>query len=230
MASVSKEDSSLVSECMAFCQSLANQGQAISFSLSIGSIFSFALDTKRKDVKSTGTKKKQSPSTQRRNARRREEFLKKKQQSPSAVPQHAEVEVVSVSPSCDHCEYKAASEKGLRQHKRMKHRPSPLAPSAHNDTGQPASTPSTPDTLRQLQSEDSTSIASSPLLHISREETCPNCERLLSSDHQCDIEEELIHEKQVTSKPTPLFSMSSPEDCAMFGMLLQMNASLNNQK
>ena len=54
--------------------------------------------------------------------------------------------------------------------------------------------------------------------------------RYTSSDHQCDIEEDLIHDKQVTSKPTPLFSMSSPEDCAMFGMLLQMNASLNNQK
>ena len=229
MASVNKEDSSLVSECMAFCQSLANQGQAISFSLSIGSIFSFSLDTMRKDVKSTGTKKKQSPSTQRRNARRRQEFLNKKQQNPSDVPQHAEVEVVSVSPSCDQCEYKAVSEKGLRQHKRMKHRPS----SAYNDTDQPASTPSTPHTLRQ-QSRESTSLASSPLLHISREETCPNCERLLSSDHQCDnrsdIEEEMIHEKPVTSKPTPLFSMSSPEDRAMFGMLLQMNASLNNQK
>ena len=79
---MSGEDStSLASKCMAFCQTLASQGQVFNFSLSIGPDFSFALDTRSKAVKTQGTKKRISPSTLRRNARRRAEFNAKKQQS-----------------------------------------------------------------------------------------------------------------------------------------------------
>jgi hypothetical protein len=35
---------SLTTQCLAFCQALATQGQAISFALTIGSAFSFSLD------------------------------------------------------------------------------------------------------------------------------------------------------------------------------------------
>ena len=71
-------DSSLASQCMAFCQALASQGKEFNFTLDIGSTFSFSLDTRGKNVKATLAKKRTSPSTQRRNARRREEFLRKK--------------------------------------------------------------------------------------------------------------------------------------------------------
>ena len=71
-------DSSLASQCMAFCQALASQGKEFNFTLNIGSTFSFSLDTRGKNVKATLAKKRTSPSTQRRNARRREEFLRKK--------------------------------------------------------------------------------------------------------------------------------------------------------
>ena len=61
---------------------------------------------------------------------RRQEFLKKKR-SPSSK-NSCEVETVSDAPSCDQCDYKAASEKGLKQHKRMKHMASKLASSENS--------------------------------------------------------------------------------------------------
>ena len=77
-----ESDSSLATKCLDFCQMLTSQGKAFNFSLSIGSAFSFSLDTREKvpalDTKSKATPKKMpSPSTTRRNARRREEFLNK---------------------------------------------------------------------------------------------------------------------------------------------------------
>ena len=76
------EDSSLASQCLAFCQALASQGKAFSFSIKIDSTFSFSLDTRESSASAPLTRKKLSPSTQRRNARRRAEFLKKKQSPP----------------------------------------------------------------------------------------------------------------------------------------------------
>ena len=70
-------DSSLVSQCLAFCQTLANQGKDFSFNLT-NSTFSFSLDTRESKVKDTLGKRRTSPSTKRRNVRRREEFLRKK--------------------------------------------------------------------------------------------------------------------------------------------------------
>ena len=94
MTAVDENDSSLVTKCLDFCQALTSQGTAFNFSISIGSSFSFSLDT-RKKVLALGTqgktKKKPSPSTVRRNARRREDFLKKKQNpapESSARPLH----------------------------------------------------------------------------------------------------------------------------------------------
>ena len=123
-------DSSLASKCMEFCQALASQGQSFKFSISIGSDFSFSLDTRSKATTSQGAKKMPSPSTQRRNARRREEFLAKKQQEARTSSDNP---VVAKKPKCDQCEYVATTEKGLRQHIRMKHkevlRSSPKGPS-----------------------------------------------------------------------------------------------------
>ena len=88
-------------------------------------------NTRSKEVSPANVVKKMaSPSTRRRNTMRRQEFLNKKQ-SPSSR-NSCEVEAVSDAPSCDPCDYKAASEKGLKQHKRMKHKASKLASSENS--------------------------------------------------------------------------------------------------
>ena len=87
-ASASGEESPLANKCFDFCKALASQGMAFSFSLTLGSNFSFSLDTREMaphSVTQDKAWKKKSPSTIRRNTRRREEFLRKKQ-SPAAVP------------------------------------------------------------------------------------------------------------------------------------------------
>ena len=83
MSAVGEEDSHLVSKCMDFCRALANQGEAINFSLTIGSSFSFSLDTRSKEMKKSFRTKKASPSTLRRHARRRQDYLIKKQNPPA---------------------------------------------------------------------------------------------------------------------------------------------------
>ena len=137
-------DSSLASKCMEFCQALASQGQSFKFSISIGSNFSFSLDTRSKATRSQGAKKMPSPSTLRRNASRREEFLAKKQQEARTSSDNP---VDAKKPKCDQCEYVATTEKGLRQHIRMKHK----------------------EVLRSSH-EGPLDISISPLLEVSREE------------------------------------------------------------
>ena len=82
MAAAAEDISSLASQCLALCQALASQGQEFTFSVNIGSSFSFSLDSRGKvpEVKPLG--KRSSPSTKRRNARRRQAFLKKKAEPP----------------------------------------------------------------------------------------------------------------------------------------------------
>ena len=74
---VQEEDAQLASQCLEFCQTLAGKSLTFSFSLTIGSSFSFSVDTRVKEVLAPKRKKK-TPSTLRRDARRREELLKKK--------------------------------------------------------------------------------------------------------------------------------------------------------
>ena len=121
MAAVGEANSTLVSKCMDFCQALASQGQVFNFSLSLGPDFTFSLDSRSKGVKSQVIKKKASPSTLRRNARRREEFMAKKQQSSPSRISSGDNDAAK-APRCDQCEFEAVSEKGLRQHIRMKHK------------------------------------------------------------------------------------------------------------
>ena len=157
------EDSSLASKCMAFCQALASQGQSFNFSISIGSDFSFSLDTRSKAITSQGTKKMASPSTLRRNVRRREEFIAKKQQE-SSTRISGDNSAAAKELKCDQCEYVAASEKGLRQHIRMKHK----------------------EVLRSSDESREPLDCSSPLLSNTREELCHNCESPFSTGHQCE--------------------------------------------
>ena len=121
--------------------------------------------------------KKKSPLTLRRNAKRREEFLKKKQTNPSGrIPLEDDAPVsASDRPQCDQCEYKASSEKVLRQHVRMKHKEQACA---------------TPENLNR-QGDLSRSLTSSPLLN-GREEKCQNCEGLFSHTSYLSI---LVHRR-----------------------------------
>ena len=170
MAAVAEVGSTLLSKCLDFCQALSSKGQAFNFSVAIGPDFTFSMDTRSKAA-SPGIKKKASPSTLRRNARRREEYLQRKQ-NPSPVNSTEEVEIVSGALSCDQCDYKPASEKGLRQHKRMKHKLS-----------QPALT--TPEKNRTSSSV--ASLAVSPSAEASRIMPCQDCENDDCSTHCCEI-------------------------------------------
>ena len=60
-----EENAMLVSQCLDFCQTL-------------GTSFSYSVDTMGKGTLAPQKKRKPNPSTQRQNARRREEFMKKK--------------------------------------------------------------------------------------------------------------------------------------------------------
>ena len=113
-------DSSLLSQCLDFCQALARQGHAFNLSVAIGASFTFSLDNRSKDVASQVTKKKASPSTLRRNTKRREEYQLAKQRRSS--PRTSGDPATAAEHVCDQCEYVTASEKGLRQHIRMKHK------------------------------------------------------------------------------------------------------------
>ena len=69
----------LANQCMDFCRHLEAKGKAFKFSLSIGSDFTFTLDTREEATTfKKEVRKKLSPSSIRRNARRKQEFLKKK--------------------------------------------------------------------------------------------------------------------------------------------------------
>ena len=113
---VNMQDSSLASQCLALCQTLASQGRGVQFSLTIESSFAFSLDTKDV-VKLTAPKarKKPSPSTQRRNLRRRNEFLASKEaQSPAkanlnGVDKHDEDVLETKTRECKHVENPAMS-------------------------------------------------------------------------------------------------------------------------
>ena len=131
MAGKENVDTPLLSKCLEFCQALANQGQVFNFSVAIGPTFTFSLDTRSKAVVNQVVKKKKpSPSTLRRNAKRRELYLAKKRQK--SVPPTSS-DPTAVEPKCDQCDYVAASEKGLRQHQRMKHKPSMVASSENSE-------------------------------------------------------------------------------------------------
>ena len=80
MSAPTMEDkyATLATQCMEFCRHLDTKGKAFKFSVSIGSDFSFNLDTRGEATTSREVRKKLSPSSVKRNARRKQEFLKKK--------------------------------------------------------------------------------------------------------------------------------------------------------
>ena len=126
-------------KCLAFCQTLMTSKQKFTFSLCIGKD-TFTFDNKEPESRSCSQKKK-SPSQLRREARRKEEHkLKNASKTTEKVVSHnsdttdkhdalAEAEQVSeketaasLEINCNECDFKSATEKGLRIHSRMKHR------------------------------------------------------------------------------------------------------------
>ena len=86
---LSGEHAKLSSQCLEFCQTLADKSLTFSFSLTIGSSFSFSVDTREKEALVLQRKKK-TPSTLRRDARRREELLKKKLNTSTVISSESE--------------------------------------------------------------------------------------------------------------------------------------------
>ena len=119
MAAVVEDDSSLATQCMAFCRALTGQGKVVQFSLNIGSTFSFTLDTRCKEIVDSTHKKKVSPSTLKRNAKRRAEFLKRKSQ-PAQEQEKISVDKEPASQranfQCDQCDNSFKMEAGLKIH------------------------------------------------------------------------------------------------------------------
>ena len=125
MTAVSKTDSSLTTKCLDFCQALAGQGKCFKFSITIGSTFTFSLDT-RGGKETLPTRNKKSPSTLRRNAKRRKEFLSKKSTSESASAADLESNQQPTKQSkgfqCNQCELDFKTENGLKIHKGRSHK------------------------------------------------------------------------------------------------------------
>ena len=108
------EDAFLGSQCLDFCQMLAGKSSSFSFSLKIGTNFSFSLDTRGEAASSFAKKKKKTPSTLRRNARRREEFLRKKLASPAPVSEKG-TEALQKAPTSLHHHPSPPPSSGRRQ-------------------------------------------------------------------------------------------------------------------
>ena len=170
-------------KCLAFCQALSQSDQKFTLNISIGNDKLFFSN---KELESSWKRKKKSPSQMRREQNRKrmrqnktteevagdasvEATVNDVESNPAA--KQAEVPAVIV---CEDCGYKATSEKGLKQHKRMKHGKVPQSAS-------PLSTPEVP--RRQIMPED---LKGSPLSNINREKTCHNCGEIFTSEHQCD--------------------------------------------
>ena len=142
MEEVPVGDSTLALQCLALCQTLANQGRTFSFSLTAGSTFIFSMESNGIAVPAQVVKKKSSPSTLRRNAKRRQLFLKRKLESslemkaPSEYPPSASTAVTPPQLSsaiqveekpfqCDLCTASFVSKHGLKYHTESTHKMAP---------------------------------------------------------------------------------------------------------
>ena len=142
MSQLSQEDAKLVSQCLEICQTLAGKSLPFTFSINIGSNFSFSVDTRGKEALANPKKKKKTQSTLRRDARRREDFLSKKLNAPTAEKTF----------KCDQCDGTFKSENGLKIH-----------------IGKAHKTPQPKESLRH-GGEGSASLSASLILDTTREE------------------------------------------------------------
>ena len=139
-----------IDKCLAFCQALVSSNQKFTFTLSIGKE-TFKFDNKELVTSSCVTKKKKSPSQIRREDRRREARKSKIAEEvveipPVTTPQnHKATEKTAVPKQkstaltfkCEQCDYTSTSEKGLKQHIRMKEKISQVVEEAEDSTESP---------------------------------------------------------------------------------------------
>ena len=128
MSAMRKEDTVMVNKCLEFCQTLVSQQQHLSFSLTVGSSFSFSLDNRKEStnletrkvtsLKKQMPRKKLSPSQVRRNLKRKQDFLKRK--SEHSERESSALKVITFE--CDHCESIFKSESDLENHMESAHK------------------------------------------------------------------------------------------------------------
>ena len=107
----------LATQCLEFCQTLTSKGHAFTFNLTLGSSFSFSLDTKMKNTSLLTKKKKKSPSTMRRNLKRKEDYLKRKEAEERENSTDMEPSSqVKKTFKCSQCDNDFKSENGLKIH------------------------------------------------------------------------------------------------------------------
>ena len=139
MRPLSKTMEATVDNCLAFCQLISKPNQKFSLNLTIDKD-NFIIDNKELVTSSWQKKKKKSPSQLRKEAKRREERDKKVAEEVTDIIKPTAKVIVKVSIieaddnitlteeaeeifrfKCEQCDYDSISEKGQRQHIRMKH-------------------------------------------------------------------------------------------------------------
>ena len=188
MAGVGENDSSLATQCLALCQALASQGMEFNFSLTIGSTFSFSLDTKSKEALSSKAKKKVSPSTLRRNKKRREEFLKKKSMPSEAEKSESDKEASQDATfQCDECENVFRNEKGLKIHMGKAHKTVSPVEKTRSSSSDPSLMPSLSDTEDR---EEDLRFEEEIRFHKENPNTCEFCRK--KCDGNVDMMEQCV--------------------------------------
>ena len=192
-----EDNSSLATQCMAFCQALANQGKVFQFSLNIGLAFSFTLDTRCKDTLASTAKKRVSPSTQRRNAKRREEFLKKKLKpvtEQEKIVTDKDSTIQSATFQCGQCDNVFKTESGLKIHVGKSHKLPPI------------------EKVRDISK--ATSLTVSPLKISDRSISCHNCGEEMSTSHICeDIQSDPDKKEEVINKDSENEEKCTKAEC-----------------
>ena len=178
MTAVIENSSSLTTQCLEFCQALERQGKDFKLSITIGSTFTFSLDTKEgKTTLPTRIQKRKSPSTLKRNAKRREEFLDKKSTSASSVLTGLESNQKQCETfQCDQCNSSFKTVNGLKIHKGKSHKEA-----------------FSPEKLRKSFSQPPLTV--SPMRDQSRVESCHNCDMEMSPSHLCQDDEDSPEEE-----------------------------------
>ena len=200
MAAVNESDSSLTNKCLDLCHALAGQGKAFRFSLTIGSTFTFSLDSREGKETPLPSRKKKSPSTLRRNAKRKEDFLKKKPTSESAsttgLESNQELMLQRQEFQCDECDFKSKSENGLKIHKGKSHKEV-----------------STPEKLRKPSTQQSLLVSPSPTRNEKRIESCHNCDMDMSPTHLCKDDEDSEADEVPDAPIVCCCGCGAPERC-----------------
>ncbi len=214
-----------VDKCLAFCQALAKDNRKFSITLTIGKdSFHFSTSDQRRKVparQDVDLKKGASSRQRRREERATDPAVRQKAathaaktaEETAAADQNKVAKATAnvddkASFNCDQCEYSNASEKGLKQHMRMKHKPEVKTPE------------------KERNASLNTSLNTSPVKVDGREEVCPCCGDAFTSDHQCGAAslepqgaETAAHQLESPALPSELQGRlaSSKERCVCCG-------------